>query len=72
MTTKIYNMSEEDVADVLEEISEMPQPVYIYWYVNDDEWYVVSNKEIADEDLDNVATDLISDLEDEEDSDEWD
>lgn len=71
MATKIYNVSEDDVADVLEEISEMPQPVYIYWYVNDDEWYVVSDKEIAEDDLDNVASGLIEDLED-EDSDEWD
>lgn len=64
MTTKIYSHDSNDGLEILEEVAELPQPLFVYTYESgSSEYTLVSTTEIDDEDIERVAENLIEDLE---------
>lgn len=72
MTIKAYDLDDIDLVDNLDEIMGMPQPIYLYQYENDSNYMIVSDKEIDPDDLENIARDAVSELENDEDDDVYD
>ena len=64
---KAYALDDIDLLDNIEEITGMPQPVYLYSYDSDEPYIIVSTSEIDQDDLENVARDAIALLENEDD-----
>jgi len=64
---KAYDLDDIDLLDNIEEITGMSQPVFLYIYEDDLPYLIVSTAEIDSDDLENVARDAISILEDDED-----
>lgn len=67
---KAYDLDDIDLLDNIEEITEMPQPVYLYHYEGDFPYLIVSTSEIDPDDLENVARDAVSLLDKNEEEDD--
>jgi len=67
---KAYDLDDIDLLDNIDEIAEMPQPVYLYRYEDDTPYLLVSTAEIDPDDLENVARDAIRLLNDDEEEDD--
>ena len=65
---KIYN-TDGNESDVLDAIVDHSQPVYVYSYSNGDDYTLVSDKEIDEDDLEDVAENLIDELDEDEEDD---
>lgn len=68
MSAKIYQLDGNE-GDILDTICEHSQPVFVYEYYGEDDYIVISDKEIDDDDLEAVAEELIRQLEEEDEDD---
>lgn len=70
--TKLYDLDKGQTAsDLVEELADLPQPLYLYYY--DDtrgDWLVISEVEIPDDDLESVIFQLIENYDEENDNEE--
>lgn len=69
MSTKLFDLDEEVEGEILEYIAERPQPVYSYKYSDvSADYIIVSDEAIDPDDLESVAEELITQLDEDEDN----